>query len=406
MAAEPHHGGDRAAGAVTSLDGIAVVVFWGGFGILVYVYGGYLLVLRLLVPVRGRARTGDRGTTAGPPSVTVLLTVHDAEREIGARLDDLLGQDFDAARFDIVVASDGSTDGTAAIVRHYAARARVTLVEAARAGKSAAQNAALARVSGDIVVLTDVQARFAPDFLSEIAWLFDDPEVGCVTAALEFRPAEGGLARGQSLHWRQELAMREAESRLGILAVASGQAMAIRRRLFEPIPEHVGEDCVLPLMVVRRGLRVVHGAQARAWDEVRADSGDELRARARMVLRNWQGTWLFPELLNPLRRPGIAWSLWSHKLLKWLGPVWIVLATGAGLWLARYPPYLALMGVLAVACAAGAMGFIGDRAGRRRGVASLVFSFGLANLGFLLGLWHVVQGRRIVAYAGSRPRPE
>jgi cellulose synthase/poly-beta-1,6-N-acetylglucosamine synthase-like glycosyltransferase len=386
-----------------ALDLAVELIFWLSAGLLFYVYRGYLQLLQLLVRLR-RPAPPPRAAPASSPDLTVLLTVHNEASLIGARLADLLDQDYPRSRLEILVASDGSTDATEAIVEAYPATSIVRLFRTGgRLGKSATQNAAVAAARGAIIVLTDAEARFDRYFLREIAAPFADPAVGCVTGRLELLARPGAIARGQGYYWRYETRLRELESRLGILAVASGQAMAVRRRLFEPLPPHVGDDCMIPLDVALAGYRVVHCESALAYDAMAHEPEAELGARIRMTLRNWTGTWLRPRLLNPLRHPGYAWALWSHKLLRWLGPLFLIALTLSALWLARRPLYVPLAIAVLAFYGLAAIGWRNSRGGRRWAPGDAAYSFLLANLGFFLGLAKALGGRRVVAYRADAP---
>jgi cellulose synthase/poly-beta-1,6-N-acetylglucosamine synthase-like glycosyltransferase len=372
-------------------------VFWLGFVWLGWVYAGYSRALRLW-PKREAERFEPAEDDL--PSVTVLVTVHDGAAVIEERLADLMRSDYPSDRFEIVVASDGSSDATMAIVEaRRAAGLPLRGLDLPRAGKSPTQNLALAEIASEVVVFTDGDCTFDPACVRRLAAPFTDPSVGCTTAHLEMREGRTAIAAGQSAYWRRELDMRDAESRLGILAVASGPAMAVRRSLFRPLPANVGEDCIVPLDVVAAGHRVVHVASAHALDTMNHDLGRELRARIRMTNRNWIGTWRHPELLTPWHRPGIALALWSHKLGRWAGgPVLVamLLAGLAALLAGRTwaPEALFLVAVLGL----GAIGAAGEALGRRLPIAGTVYGFLAANLGFTIGLFLAARGRRIVTY--------
>jgi len=224
--------------------------------------------------------------------------------------------------------------------------------------------------------------------------------VGGASGCLHFQRAkEDGIARNQGFYWRYELKLREQESRLGLLAVASGACMAVRRQLFRQMTAAYGEDCILPLDVVSQGATFVHVPQARAVDRMASSQEGELATRSRMTLRNWQGTWAYPHLLNPFKSPGYAFALWSHKILRWCAPLFLATASLAVSLLAAHSLFYGL-------AAAGFAGFYlmalsGWWAQRRKLRWPLVhtaYSFLLANLGFALGLWRALRGEQIRKY--------
>lgn len=374
-------------------------IFWFSIFALYYIYDGYL---RLLVLVSALRRGEKAYEMPAPlPKVTVLITVFNEAIVIRKKIENVLSLRYPADRLDVLVASDGSTDSTDDIVMGVKDR-RVRLFRSdVRAGKTATQNKAVAVAAGDIVVFTDAGTSFDKGFLRNIVVPFSDPEVGGVDGHLLFASSEGsGVSESQGFYWRYELRLREAESMLGILAVGSGACLAIRRSLFRQMDLNIGEDCTLPLDIIRQGYKMVHAPDAVACDRMENEPAGEFKTRVRMTLRNWQGTWKFPELLNPFLYPGYAFALWSHKVLRWLSPVFLICLT-----------------VSAAALAAGgsqffkfvSIGFVGfyligligwqvEFMGLRVPVAKTVFSFLLANIGFFVGVVKAVGGYRVSRY--------
>jgi len=368
--------------------------------VLVYIYGGYALLLKIIASFHGGQTSPSPCRDEELPSVTVLITVYNEKDGIEERIKNVLACAYPAERLEILVASDGSTDGTDGCVAAME-DARVKLFRpAVRRGKTDTQNQAVARAVGELLVFTDAATRFAPLFLREIVQPFSDQSVGGVDGHLLFVSDPGiGLSQSQGRYWRQELQIRTLESDLGILAVASGACLAVRRKLFRPMLQTVGEDCLVPLDVVDQGYRMVHATRAVAYDQMDSDSAKEFKTRVRMTLRNWQGTWNYPRLLNPLRHPGIAWGLWSHKVLRWLSPffllVWLsgslrVFLLGDG-WATAAIPGMSFIFIAGVAVVAELFAW-------RVRWLSLVFSFCLANYGFLVGVIRALLGNKVTVY--------
>lgn len=368
-----------------------------GFSFLVYIYGGYSWLVQKLT--RGILPDSISPDTDWP-DITVLITVHNEEKVIAERIANLLATDYPANKLQIVIASDGSTDATENIVQDISARdARVRLfVPQGRKGKTDTQNRAIKQIGSEVIVFSDAKSKFEPDTLRHLVTPFRMPDVGFTTGRLVFLSTnQTALAESQQKYWQQEMAIRNAESRLGILAVGTGAVMAIRRCYFEPMPAHIGEDCILPLMAVQAGARAIHVSQAQATDYLDDEPKRALRARIRMTVRNWQGTWAYPALLNPFRNPGYAFSLWSHKLIRWLSPcflaVWLLgsiwLVLGSAYWPVGIPGIIFLFAAL---LALVKIPFPGQKA---------VQSFLLANLGFCIGVLLAISGKKITTYNNS-----
>ncbi len=338
------------------------------------------------------------------PSITVLLTVHNEADVIRRRIDNLLECDYPSDRLTIVVASDGSTDDTNSIVRSFASD-RVILHESPGLGKTGTQNAAIRDISSEIIAFTDADILFEKTWLQKIAERFLDPHVGAVDGrAIYEAPTTDAIQASQGHYWNYELKLRQLESELGILAVVAGACFAVRRNLFVTMDPAIGEDCIVPLDVVSQGFLVVHEPLALAYFESEEDSSITLRRRIRMTLRNWQGTWTRSKLLNPFCHPGYAFALWSHKLLRWMSPIFLATATLSSLGQLICQPGLMSLLLFVPFGMLFLMAGIGQLA-RTRQIripgAGTAHSFVLANTAFLIGLWRAVTGHRIHSYRNA-----
>jgi len=380
--------------------------------ILYWIYDGYGRCLQVLTAVKTRAGGRSSSSATVPhssesqdwPTVTVLLTVYNEAAVIRRRLENILACEYPADRLRILVASDGSTDETNAIVLAMNDD-RIQLYESPGLGKTGTQNAAIRSIQSEIIAFTDADILFEPSWLKQVARRFQDSQVGAVDGrAIYQTPASDALQASQGFYWNYELKLRLLESQLGILAVVAGACFAIRREIFIPMDPAIGEDCIIPLDVVTQGLLVVHEPQAVAWFEIPEDSSITLRRRIRMTLRNWQGTWTRSPLLNPLRHPGYAFALWSHKLLRWLSPVFLTVATvcsASQLLLRPGLPSLLLFLPFGLLFVLAGLGRISTRYQIRIPGAGTAYSFVLANAAFLIGIWRAITGHRIHSYRNT-----
>lgn len=381
--------------------------------ILYWIYDGYGRFLQLMVLLnRNRSQVTDEVRQGRDeqqsdirwPTITVLLTVHNEETIIRRRIENILQCDYPSDCLQVLIASDGSTDSTNEIVRSFDDRG-VRLFESPGLGKTGTQNAAIRSIETDLIVFTDADILFDADWCRQIARRFRDPQVGAVDGrALYEAPASDALQASQGFYWTYELKLRLLESQLGILAVVTGACFAIRRNLFLAMDPAIGEDCIVPLDIVTQGFRVVHEPLAIGRFNSAEDSSITLRRRIRMTLRNWQGTWTRSHLLNPLRYPGYSFALWSHKLLRWLSPVFLALASCCSMAQLLVSPSLA--SVLLFAPFGGlfvlaGIGWVSSRRQRRIPGAGAAYSFLLANVAFLIGIWRAVTGHRIHSYRNA-----
>jgi cellulose synthase/poly-beta-1,6-N-acetylglucosamine synthase-like glycosyltransferase len=369
--------------------------------LLYYIYDGYGRLLTWLAHIKQSEEVvfSENVDDKYLPSISVILPVYNEEERVVEKLKNLLLQGYPSEKFEILVISDGSTDETDKIVDSFCGEPVRLLRTKGRAGKSLAQNQAVYNAVGDILILTDVAVMMESGCLRSLVLPFIDDEVGSTTARLFFKDDENSdVGQDQGMYWRYELKLRYLESKLGWLATAAGPAMAIRRKCWIDLPSEFGDDCVLPLDVALQGLRVVQVENAIAWDENFSDFRKEFRARVRMTVRNWTGTVSRSVLLNPLKKPGYAFALISHKILRWLSPVFI-LSLGFGLFLLFIETgvWFGLGGFLLILL----FSFIGVLAmvvKKRLPVLSTLASFFIANAGFAMGLLHVMRGKLVRVY--------
>lgn len=307
----------------------ALVVFVAAAALVAWTFVGYPLAIALLAKLRPRRVAASEWH----PTVTVCLAVHDGAAHIDAKLDDLLSHDYPAALLDVVVVSDGSRDGTDALLAQRAGARVTALAPTRRRGKSACLADAIVRARGDVLVFTDVRQRFAPGAVRALVAALGDPCVGAAGGELHLRDA-GGFAKSQDAYWRYERWIRRNESRSGSVMGVSGALYAVRRADMPlPPPGLVLDDLWVPLKLVQRGLRVVLVGEAIAWDDASRDARIEAARKRRTLAGNWQLIARWPQLLVPGLAPS-WWRLASHKWLRLAMPLALLALLGASFALA------------------------------------------------------------------------
>jgi cellulose synthase/poly-beta-1,6-N-acetylglucosamine synthase-like glycosyltransferase len=291
---------------------VTLVVLWTSLATVIGTYLGFPLVTLLRATVRPRGYASAEGDR----SLMIVIAVHNEETAIGPKLDSVLACRY-FAPLDIVVAADGCTDGTAAVVSAYASRG-VRLIQLPRVGKAAALTAAVDTGSAEILVFSDANGALAIDALEAIVRPFADREVGGVAGNQRYEPSgdDDGLARGERSYWSYDRVLKRAESRAGNVISATGALYAIRRDLFQPVAEGVTDDFYLSTGVVAAGRRLVFAEDAVVYEPAASSGGVEYGRKVRIMTRGLQGVVLRKELLNPRRFGYYAIQLWCHKVLR------------------------------------------------------------------------------------------
>lgn len=363
---------------------LSTAAYWSSLGILSYTYLGYPLAVKALARIKPRElRPGNI-----EPTVSVVMAVHNEASHIGRKLQNLTSIDYPPHKLEIVVVSDGSTDGTDRLVQEFCSH-NVVLERQERAGKASALNLGVERARGEIVVFCDVRQRVDHEALRVMVRLFADPQVGAVSGELML---EGD--KGPGFYWSYEKFIRAAEGKLDSVVGATGALYAIRRHLFQRLPtECLLDDVYTPLQVVLQGYRVLFCAEARCYDQEASLRGEFAR-KARTLAGNFQLLRLLPEALNPWRNR-IFFQFVSHKVLRLACPFALasllasnvlLVATGAPGW-----PFYVL--TLAGQATAYGLALRGALRGSRAGSLSRVsHTFVVLNAAALEGLRRYLRG--------------
>jgi cellulose synthase/poly-beta-1,6-N-acetylglucosamine synthase-like glycosyltransferase len=328
---------------------ILEILFWSSLGAIVWAHVGYPLTVAALAAIR-RKKVAKADIA---PTVSVVVAAHNEKAVIGRLVESLLAQEYPDA-LEVVVASDGSTDGMDALVEELAARdGRVRLVRCPRGGKVAAQNAALQTVEAEVVAFADAGAIWAPDALAKLVRSLADLTVGYVAGRVLFGEPEGTNREG--LYWRYELWLRGRESALGSITGGNGAIYAVRRSDYVDVDPRFGHDLTFPYVMVQRGKRAVYEPEARAWDRPARDLEDEYGRKVRM----FEHCWLILLRGRMLRGVGplYLFELLAHRVLRYASGLLHLLLLGTSIALVGeglvYELILAAQLALLVLAAAG-----------------------------------------------------
>jgi cellulose synthase/poly-beta-1,6-N-acetylglucosamine synthase-like glycosyltransferase len=374
---------------------VLVVAFWVAIALLAWVYVGYPLALAIVARLRP-----FRPSTTGSPArlVSVGVAAHNEVAQLRARIANILEQDV-PFELEVIVASDGSTDGSVELVEDVAAGdRRVRVLGLARGGQTASQRAIFEVAAGDVVVLTDAETRFAPGCLAALVAPLADPRVGMTTGRLAWLDQDRtDTSRSEGAYWRYEQMVRAVESRAGWLTSVTGALLAIRATAYREVPDHASMDHLLPLGVRDQGLVVVAVEGAVASDRTIGGLREQFRNRSRTATRGIRANLSMARRLTPWRRPTAFVAIWSHKILRWATPILAIVAGLCALLLAvgGQPVYWLPVGAgLAVAVLAW-IGWVQRSRGRPAGLTRIPLAVVVVNLAFLNGWLNLALGRRI-----------
>ncbi|XKH00682.1 glycosyltransferase family 2 protein [Marinobacter nauticus] len=379
------------------------VITVGSLLVPVYVYFGYPALLWLFTFLRPRRTHQVADVT---PPLTLIISCYNEAAVIHDKLTNALELDYPKEHLQLLVVSDGSDDGTDDIVRGFADRGVQLIRQEGRLGKTMGLNLAMEQATGELVVFSDANAMYAPEALRNLARNFADPAVGyAVGAALYTDGDAGASARNENLYWRYEMAIKQMETRLHSVVGGDGAIYAIRRALWQPLHQKDINDFVNPLQIIAQGYRGVFDPEARCFEETAGHFEGEVARKERIVNRSIRGLMRVKATMNPFRSGVFAWQVTSHKLLRWLIPLFLLIAAMGTLVLAFagvgvFQGLALAMGALLALAGAGA---VARDKNRLPTLVSTPYYFVMVNLYALRGILRALSGETQVIWASARP---
>lgn len=393
-------------------------VFWISCGIILYTYVLYPLSIAVIAMLCGRRRNPRKSNSFDKRTrVSVILCARNEVARISDRLEDLCRQDYDPSLLEIIVVSDGSTDGTAEAVKRFRDAKRntspfpaiVLIDKPISNGKASALNDAVSVSSGEILVMADARQNFGMtendrQTISNLVASFSSDDVGCTSGELQFVDADtGALETDLGAYWRYEKWIRRNESKIDSVPGVTGAVYAMRKELFEELPPAtLLDDVLIPLRAILRGYRVIFDGSAIARDRASSRSDQEWRRKVRTLAGNWQLITLIPQAFLPWKN-----RIWvqfvSHKILRLLVP-FALLAAFATAFLIDEPLYRLCAILQLVFYSSAALVAIAPGLQRIR-ILSVCYTFVLLNLAAVAGFGYWASGRSHNAWSVATDKP-
>jgi poly-beta-1,6-N-acetyl-D-glucosamine synthase len=329
-------------------------LFWISFGLVLYTYLGYPLLLTLVsTGKRQRKRIDESDGSANPnastqsnpmPFVSLIIAAHNEQKVIRQKIENSLLLNYPHHRFEIVLVSDGSTDETNQIIEsmltQHEISSRLTtppirfIKYQPRQGKSHAINRAVEQAQGELLVFSDANVWYAPDAILNLTEPFADATIGCVCGKVQLYSGEPDTPQGEGLYSRYEQYLQLQESKLSTMVAIDGAMFAIRHWLFTPIPvDTIVDDFYLALNCIHHRYRIIFAPAAIGSEETASSIAQEVKRKIRMIAGGFQTLFRCKWLLNPMRNPLVAFEFISHKLLRWLLPFFMITLFMSNAWI-------------------------------------------------------------------------
>lgn len=376
----------------------AQFVFWSSAATLFYIYAGYPLLL-FVVSRFHSPRAGESGYT---PFISILIAACNEEASIQRKLEQTPALDYPPDKFEVLVLSDGSQDQTDEIVARFG-DPRVSLVRIPeRKGKTNAQNVGVKRAKGEILIFSDATTVYHPQALRFLAGNYQDPAVGAVSGRYRyFDEQQSPTGTGTIAFWNYENNIKVWQSRIGTLTGCCGCIYSVRRDAYTELAPDIISDLVQPLWVVRQGYRVVFEDRALAFEETTESTAEEFSMRVRVITRGMRGLLSVPDLLNPLKYGWVSLQLLSHKIFRWMAPIfWLLLLfSNAVLW--RQPAFRIFLWLQLGTYLLAALQLVAPLH-RRWKVLGVPLYFCTLNAAALFGMFELMRGHQYAVWQPVR----
>jgi cellulose synthase/poly-beta-1,6-N-acetylglucosamine synthase-like glycosyltransferase len=338
------------------------------------------------------------------PRVTLIITAYNEEQALAAKLENTLTLDYPQSCLEVMVASDCSSDRTDEIARKFAARGVRLYRQPQRLGKTAAQNAAVEQASGEIIVFSDATTFYQKDVLQTMMPNFADPTVGCVTGRLIYTDStRSSVGHGARSYWGYESFLRKHESYVRSLIGVCGCLYAVRRSAYKPLYHEACSDFVIATKMVEQGLRAVYEPTAICTEETNVQANKELTTRVRIITQTFADLWRNRAMMNPMTSGFYAVQLLSHKVMRYLVPIFLIAILAASAVLAPQSMFFAfiLAAHISFYIAAGLAGLL-ERSGWHSRLLAIPHYFVLGNLASVIAFYQFLRGERYIRWEPIR----
>ncbi len=376
---------------------ILQMTFWLAVALVAYSYFVYPLLvwgMARLMPNKMQNNTAvDKRQDADWPFISIVIAAYREESVIVDRVKNALQLDYPSDKLEIVIGCDGQEDRTGELVSQID-DARIRLRQfPKRRGKASVLNDCVPEARGDIVVLSDANTMMDADALKQLARHFDSPNVACVCGQLILTDSETGK-NVDGVYWKYENFIKRCEGKIGALLGVNGAIYALRKEMYQPIPANtIIDDFLIGMRVHLKRKTLVYEKNAIAREETAPSINSEFHRRSRIGAGAFQSLiWLWP-LLSPTYGR-IAFAYWSHKVLRWFCPMFLLVALIANLILASEPLYAQILGlhVAFYLLAIGGLWF--TTGGRWQKVLRIPAMFVSMNAALFVGFFRWISGRQ------------
>lgn len=371
-------------------------IFWSSVFMIIFIYIGYPLSLKLISTFRKYKNTKRYIT----PRITFIICAYNEEKRIRRKIENTLSLQYPRNRMQVIVVSDGSTDGTAQIIREYEEKG-VELIELEeRRGKESGQNEAVRRARGDILVFSDVATTLDKVGLMEIVANFYDPGIGCVSSVDKL--LLNGESGGEGFYVKYEMWLRSMESAVKSVVGLSGSFFAgTRKEVCFDFSTNMQSDFKTLLNSMKIGLRGISDPKAIGYYPEIKDKSKEFNRKVRTVVRGLTVFFNHLQFINIFKFGLFSYMYVCHKLLRWTVPIFLLIALSSGIYLFKAADIYKIITIFQIAFYMLAFTGIAIPELNKVRLMKIPSFFVMVNISILVAWMKYLKGERIVLWQSS-----
>lgn len=306
-----------------------VIVFCISLFCLLHSYVFFPLILDILANGKKGNALVYKAEDADLPTVSILLAVYNEQKVIEHKLQSSFKTSYPLEKIEFLIGSDASTDETNEIIARYQSQyPQIKLVPfEGRTGKSGIINQLATLAKNEIFILTDANVMFKEDTIYQLVKHYKNQEIALVGGNIQnTRLKKDGISVQEKSYLSRENKIKYQEGLLwGCMIGAFGGCYSVRAHYYAPVPPvFFMDDFYITLNVLEHGGKALNELDALCYEDVSNKSSEEFRRKVRISIGNFQNFGRYAHLLWP-PFTGLAFSFSSHKVLRWLGPFFILL---------------------------------------------------------------------------------
>ena len=382
------------------------IILWVSVVAIIQSYVFYPLIISL---ISRRRKENDRVliSTDDLPFASIIMAVHNEEKVISEKIQSIYNTGYSRDRFELLVGSDGSSDRTNDILEEFSKghESFHFIAFSKRRGKPAVINELRERARGEILIMTDAQVLFTPDTIFELVKHYRNEQIGLVGAnILNTRIDKSGISYQEWSFMSREIRLKYHEGKAwGTMIGAYGACYSIRNEYYTKVPEGYSvDDFYITMKVLERKKKCILEMKAIGYENVPNRLSEEFRRKIRIAAGNFQNLKTFYKLLWP-PYTGVAFSFFCHKVLRWLGPFFLLFLLVSNIILAFSHPFYRILlidqGLLIIS---PFIDFLLRKIGLHIVILRFITHFYSMNLALLAGFLKFIKGTETNVWQPTR----